>query len=1284
MPEYFRYLVRSEKSSDAANSDVLENVYDKENIAGKFVVRDELANRYIVFESSKDFWKYSDAAEPEQRCFHEVVFGWSPQRCKFDIDAPFDKILQISAEEADALNSGGHASGLSQLSADDYDEADIAHAFDVLDEEEPDIGGGEFSQQELCAIETRINDLLKMGGDDDCARQQIVTRATTPQQRELLPAREKMHKIIEYIVDTILDELHINYVANNRVKLVATTRSEVIVTESCGNTAAGGYKFSYHIILHPYTFENNQEVKNFTSLVLSRLHPAIRQLVDPQVNKSIQNFRLLDSTKPGAGRYKRVTNEFGTAMPAERDATIITPCECLIRLPKLCSEKMFNVDGEPQLGELAEANKIIAASGLLESHQLRGIRGCTFIYDRLKPSLCELCGRIHRNDNTLMILVEPVEGAHDGAWPDDHEHTAHRIVEMCRHNPSRTRILGEIKMDAAVLAPSCKHGGGTSSGPANAPANFQYITHTLPPALNPVAQRIEAIKMGLVDPHNAMTTQFEHLSDGNKNVYCEPNMRPYELVDALYVKAQMKLGKTKMLKEYVDMHFPTGGLKNPVIRIITFRQTFSSQMKNKFPDFCLYSDIKGDLTQADHPRLIVQVESLHRLRMDAVPEPADLIVLDEVESIISQFDSGLHKRFPASFAMFQWLLRTSHFIVCMDANLSDRTLHVVQKLRPGSTPFFHWNKFSRAADDQYYFTDNRTAWVYKLTETLNTGQRVVISTNSLGEAETLQAYINAKFPELIVKLYSSKTPASEKLMHFANVDEYWSNLDVLIYTPTVSAGVSFERKHFDVLFGYFSDKSCDVETCRQMLARVRNITSHCHYICVRGSRNSLPTDIGEIRRLSQDRRAGLYREIQSPALLFEYDELGEIHRYESNYFTAWLENRRIENLSKNDFINRFIDQVADSGASVEVLDIEDADDEDVAAAATHHKEAHDAVVEEECKNIAGATELTAEEAEDIRATMQKPNADVPPLMKTSYEKFQLRNVYNWHDADIDADFVKKYSPPHVRRIYKNLQRITAGQTLKESLAMIQEIEKDTHERHMVRTAQHINNKAIGGANGAPVAPDFAAENLRNTIESKDLHYRFVYQQHSYAVWMLSICSFRCITDKRFVYVGTIERGIRDNSAKLISQFPGISMEFGIRCPKRLPYNKTGHAFVKYALYPINGILKKMYGILIRKTSSRSAKGGDYYFISHTKFGTLFKFEDPRQPPQPARMKPVVYSMLIQPEPDTIGTPEPDDVAINLDPDDVALNLDPDDVALNLDPDDVALNLDDLMNEFIVI
>ena len=92
----------------------------------------------------------------------------------------------------------------------------------------------------------------------------------------------------------------------------------------------------------------------------------------------------------------------------------------------------------------------------------------------------------------------------------------------------------------------------------------------------------------------------------------------------------MKMGKTKALKDLVANHF--SGSKARIV-VLSFRIAFSQDFNGKFPDFELYSDLPSSITLREHAKVIIQIESLHRL--DPIGG-VNLLVLDEVESIWEQ------------------------------------------------------------------------------------------------------------------------------------------------------------------------------------------------------------------------------------------------------------------------------------------------------------------------------------------------------------------------------------------------------------------------------------------------------------------------------------------------------------------------------------------------------------------------------------------------------------------------------------------------------------------------
>lgn len=1163
MPTTFRYLVSKERS---ANALAVADRYGRKDLVNRPVIRDELNNQYLVFDSRRELADWYETVPEATRCCHETIFDWQPQRLKFDIDAPAHKL--------DALGADVIAAGAAE--PDELRVNDLFGEFDVppVDDEFDDlldslVGGG----QPVETVES-----------DDSGR------------------AAKIRAIVNLVIEAILDELYVGYFGVEDDNILAT-RDDLAVTASSG-PSGGSYKYSYHIIVLPYAVMNSAEAREFTARVLERLAPPVRALVDPDVNKRTQNFRLPGSSKPGTRRVKRLTDEFRTAQGlAFEDLLIVAPPGSRI-LPRV-----YTTGGEARGAKVPRVSfsrddpvvsavlDLAAARGVTAGHEFREVRGALLCFERTYPSDCRICGEVHHRDNSLMLSVEPVEGGHAGAWPGSGPVTC-RVTEFCRQARGKGRPVGEVTLRAEDLR-------AVEAAAAAAP---RRKTAAAPPlGLNElIAARVASIREGRVNPHDALASAFERLPEAQKTVYSEAQMRDYELKPTLAVSAQMKLGKTRALRRFVEEHFPADGLESKVVRFVTFRQTFSRSIAEDFPDFVLYSDATGDLDEVRYPRLIVQVESLHRLRMAARAEPVDLLILDEVESILGQFNSGLHKHFNAAFAMFRWLLGTARHVICMDANLGDRTFRTLERMRPAHPPHFHWNRFARAADDSYEFTANQGAWLERLYAALRGGQRVVLPTNSLGEARAFDEALRREFPTKQVMLYSSETAPSEKARHFADVHRYWGDLDVLIYTPTCSAGVSFELEHFDALFAYFCDASCDVETCRQMLGRVRRLRTGEHFVCLRATGAALPATVEDIARQFRDKRAGLYRRVEDAAVLFEYGPHGEIDFYESEYYHLWIETLRVENLSRNDFARRFIDQVADTGARIAVL--QPGSSEVGAALLAVHREEKAALSSGRCETVAAAADLSPDEAHQVREALQGQQ-DVEPASRLAYEKYQLCEAYAWHGRPVDAAFVAAYESRDARRVYANLCRITERETVVESLEAMRQREVAHYDYTM-----ETRSPAFGYVN-----------------ESRDLlrdRHIYVYRSHLLATWLLRLCGFVDLVDKNQVHEATLAARLRAALPDLEKAAEQLVFEFEIPRPPiaRLAREKDRGRFIAGTLRTVNAVLRRTYGIFVAQVPKRA--GGLAYCVQQSPLGKLFVFShDPEPDDTPGGPRPHVPSNL---------------------------------------------------------
>lgn len=392
---------------------------------------------------------------------------------------------------------------------------------------------------------------------------------------------------------------------------------------------------------------------------------------------------------------------------------------------------------------------------------------------------------------------------------------------------------------------------------------------------------------------NLMKTNYKEINPWDKleNYIYEDSQGMHDYFQSdkkvIGVKAQMGIGKTKALKNLVN---------DGSYVIVSFRRTLAFEQFKKFNEFQIYSDSKGQI-QLDNTKIVIQCESLHRIIPGQSDKP-EILILDEAESLLQQFNSGLHRKFYQSWAVFEWLIRNSKRIIALDANLGQASYTILSRLCGEHNMFFHHN-YAKINRRNFYLTMKESHWLGKLKMNILEGKKVVITTNSLLDAESLAQFVD-QF-EVNYKVFSSKTTEQERKEVFSDIEKHWK-LDVLIYTPTVSAGVSFEIKHFDVIYGLFSNQSCDVNSCLQMLNRVRDIKDNEVNILFKYMPSNLPETKEQIERNLQEQKEDL-------DVPFDYDNNGMMRIYKTNYYYLWLELKSVNNRSKNKFIKLFISKL---------------------------------------------------------------------------------------------------------------------------------------------------------------------------------------------------------------------------------------------------------------------------------------------------------------------------------------------------------------------------------------
>ena len=301
-----------------------------------------------------------------------------------------------------------------------------------------------------------------------------------------------------------------------------------------------------------------------------------------------------------------------------------------------------------------------------------------------------------------------------------------------------------------------------------------------------------------------------------------------------YIKSPMGTGKSFNIHQISKLY--------KRIVYLSSKRAFATAMGKEFEEDGFKNYI--DLTIAERfecDRLIISLESFHQID----PNDIDLLIIDESESIFNVIGShtlqvkgeGLN-----NLLMFEKAVRTARKVLVMDAFLSKRSMKSVQTIRPDATSALTINEWKPPERTAKRCKDKAAMWL-ELKKCLKNGERCCVVSGSkkyaihLVDMALSAGLVKGKLDDDgiyegdEVKLYHSANP----LDLATNVDEEWSKCKLLLYSPTITCGISYDNKesHFDRLFVYMPNKfSACFRDAVQALKRVRYFTKDQLFFCL--------------------------------------------------------------------------------------------------------------------------------------------------------------------------------------------------------------------------------------------------------------------------------------------------------------------------------------------------------------------------------------------------------------------------------------------------------------------
>jgi hypothetical protein len=505
----------------------------------------------------------------------------------------------------------------------------------------------------------------------------------------------------------------------------------------------------------------------------------------------------------------------------------------------------------------------------------------------------------------------------------------------------------------------------------------------------PDAGAWKKIPMPEFDAHDTIIDSADTVASERYNTDAFDTDATYngEKVDT-YMRAPWKSGKNYYMVEKVNKL--RAAKPDARILVVTCRKTLTAGILASFNGEALsYQSLQsayGVAMSRDHPILVCQIESLNVIELGEAN--FDLVVIDEFQADLAHIFMPMasDRARQGMTSMCKYIRSAGEIYVC-DAGLSDTHIEALKLLRPDRPSrvlvnnFKTWEGTTVDILEGAASPDVVTARMWAFLDEQNAARLdgkswtgCVVPCHSRKQAVAHAEALKARYGEDTVRLYTSETDQHDKKSDFANVEGAWDNLMAVVYTATVSVGVSANISHLSHCFAFFKDgNSGSMQSC-QMMFRARQLT-HID-ISYRGRVKFYPQTSEELydwATLAANRNAipDILRADKMPDFVFggeqTHSDPAALDRAVSRTFEglSWMANKLEEYRSARWFTQRvqrtleeagcIVTRTAVTGKHVKVGRDFDIAPADLAAARTTIREA--AAAGESERNIIGSKEF---------------------------------------------------------------------------------------------------------------------------------------------------------------------------------------------------------------------------------------------------------------------------------------------------------------------------------------
>ncbi len=338
----------------------------------------------------------------------------------------------------------------------------------------------------------------------------------------------------------------------------------------------------------------------------------------------------------------------------------------------------------------------------------------------------------------------------------------------------------------------------------------------------------------VIEKNNFDTVKFEKeyllMDTDNDNDIVRTNLKNFidsDDIKSISFMSPYNTGKTTLLKHILDTN------KYERVLFVTFRKTLTADIFGSLQKYNFHSYLDKEYC---HNKFICQIDSLFHLSnyyQYAISEcypTYDLVILDEIESSLNHFSASTLQNKNLCYRILKNILYNSDKIIALDGDFSNRSYDYIQMF--GEHIIMH-NTIKKNIK-HFIFRNNKENYDKLIDADLKAKKNICIVSMSSKVAEAYYEKYNKQYKCCI---HTGLTD-DDKLEKLKDVNTYWKQHQLIIYSPHIEAGVNFDVSHIDKIYGVLAPMSTSQRAFMQMLGRPRQVKDNKINIFLNGLRFS--------------------------------------------------------------------------------------------------------------------------------------------------------------------------------------------------------------------------------------------------------------------------------------------------------------------------------------------------------------------------------------------------------------------------------------------------------------